>query len=100
ERWTANESFGDRFSTPPDPVTSAPMSFRETQRGRPEHAREPGSQVTPGRAAAVGSLILVGVVTAVILLGSGSHKHPTTATSSTPASTHGPGASTSRATPA
>jgi len=79
------------------------MSFRETQRGGPEHMREPGSQVTPGRVAAVGSLILVGVVTAVIVLHSGSHKHPATPVSTAPSShapsRHGHGAtSTSRET--
>ena len=69
------------------------------RRGGPEHMREPGSQVTPGRVAAIASLILVGVVTAVILSHSGSRKNPAAPTSTTPATTHGQtGASTSRTT--
>ena len=68
-------------------------------RGGHEHTRGPGSQVTPGRLAAIASLILVGVVTAVILSHSGAHKNPAAPTSTAPATTHGQtAASTSRTT--
>ncbi|HYB29656.1 MAG TPA: polysaccharide deacetylase family protein [Solirubrobacteraceae bacterium] len=79
------------------------MSFHEQRRGRPERPRKRDQPVTPGRVAALGSLVAVAAVVVVIVLelagGPGSHSAVSslTATSARSQARHG---STSRtATP-
>jgi peptidoglycan/xylan/chitin deacetylase (PgdA/CDA1 family) len=63
------------------------MSFRGEQRGRPAKGQKRELPVTPGRVAAVASLILVAVFAAVIVLHSGSPTHPAQPTSTAPTPT-------------
>jgi peptidoglycan/xylan/chitin deacetylase (PgdA/CDA1 family) len=64
------------------------MSFRETPRARPKRTGARGFPLTPGRVVAVGSLIAVGVLTAMILANSSRHAHHGTPASTAPAPSH------------
>jgi peptidoglycan/xylan/chitin deacetylase (PgdA/CDA1 family) len=80
-------------------VTSRRMSFRGEQRGGREPARKHALAIVLGRIAAIGALIVVGAVAAVIVLGSARSPSSHPASANTAASTPRP-TRTGRASPA